>query len=44
MSSGGQTPPPPKIFSLFLKSEGKETERKRKDIGGRGYLLTYFWS
>ena len=38
---------PPEIFRFFfLKSEGKETERKRKkrDVGGGGgYLLTYFW-
>ena len=36
--------PPPKIFRFFLKSEGKEIERKRKKgcWGGGGYLLTYF--
>ena len=43
--SGGSNPP--KIFRSFLKSEGKEIERKRKkrDVGGGGggYLLTYFW-
>ena len=41
-----QTPPPPKFSDFFLKSEGKEIERKRKkrDVGGGGgYLLTYFW-
>ena len=27
---GVQTPPPPKIFRFFLKSEGKEIKRKRK--------------
>ena len=37
--------PPPEIFRFFLKSEGKEIERKRKnrDVGGGGvggYLLT----
>ena len=37
--------PPPKFSDFFLKSEGKEIERKRKkmDVGGGGYLLTYFW-
>ena len=42
---GVQTPPP-KFSDFFLKSEGKEIERKRKkrDVwGGGGYLLTYFW-
>ena len=41
--SGGSNPPP-EIFRFFLKSEGKEIERKRKkrDVGGGGYLLTYF--
>ena len=41
---GVQTPP--EIFRFFLKSEGKEIERKRKKGmlgGGGGYLLTYFW-
>ena len=40
-------PPPKKKFSdFFLKSEVKEIESKRKknDVGGRGYFLTYFWS
>ena len=35
-----------KFSDFFLKSEGKEIERKRKkrDVGGGGgYLLTYFW-
>ena len=29
-------PPPPRNFQIFLKSEGKEIERKRKkrDVGG----------
>ena len=39
---GFKTPPPPlEILRFFLKSEGKEIERKRKkwDVvgGGRGY-------
>ena len=40
---GVQTPP--KFSDFFLKSEGKEIERKRKkrDVCGGGYLLTYFW-
>ena len=40
------SPPPPEIIRFFLKSEGKEIERKRKNKGcwGGGYLLTYFWS
>ena len=38
----------PRNFQIFfLKSEGKEIERKRKKGcwggGGGGYLLTYFW-
>ena len=44
--SGGSNPPP-KFSDFFLKSEGKEIERKRKKGmlggGGPGYLLTYFW-
>ena len=41
----GFKPPPLKFSDFFLKSEGKEIERKRKkrDVGGGGYLLTYFW-
>ena len=42
---GVQTPAP-KFSDFFLKSEGKEIERKRKksDVGGGGGdLLTYFW-
>ena len=36
--------PPPEIFRIFLKSEGKEIERKgKKGCWGKGYLLTYFW-
>ena len=27
---GGSTPPPPRNFQIFLKSEGKEIERKTK--------------
>ena len=40
---GVQTPS--KFSDFFLKSEGKEIERKRKKgmWGGGGYLLTYFW-
>ena len=41
--SGGSNPL--KFSDFFLKSEGKEIERKRKkrDVeGGGGYLLTYF--
>ena len=32
----GFNPPPPKFSDFFLKSEGKEIERKRKkrDVGG----------
>ena len=46
LRGGGVQTPPPKIFRFFLKSEGKEIERKRKKgmlEGGGGYLLTYFW-
>ena len=40
---GVQTPPR-NFQNFFLKSEGKEIERKRKKrmLGGGGYLLTYF--
>ena len=40
---GGFKPPPPEIFRFFLKSEGKEIERKRKkrDVGG-GVPLNIF--
>ena len=34
--SGFKPPPPPEIFSFFLKSEGKEIERKKGDVGGGG--------
>ena len=36
--SGGSNPPPPKFSDFFLKSEGKEIERKRikRDVGGGG--------
>ena len=39
--SGGSNPPPPKFSDFFLKSEGKEIERKRKkrDVGGGGLPL-----
>ena len=40
---GVQTPPQKKFFRFFLKSEGKEIERKKNVmVGGGGYLLTYF--
>ena len=39
----GFKPPPPKFSDFFLKSEGKEIERKRDVRGEGGYLLTYFW-
>ena len=28
--SGGSNPPPPRNFQIFLKSEGKDVERKRR--------------
>ena len=31
---GSNPPPPPKFSDFFLKSEGKEIERKRKKRGG----------
>ena len=36
--------PPPKFSDFFLKSEGKEIERKRKkrDVGGGGLPLNIF--
>ena len=42
--SGGSNPtppPPPKFSDFFLKSEGKEIERKRRDVGG-GVPLNIF--
>ena len=41
--SGGSNPPP-EIFRFFLKSEGKEIERKRKKgmLGGGGLPLNIF--
>ena len=38
LRGGFKPPPPPKFSDFFLKSEGKEIERKRKkrDIGGGG--------
>ena len=37
---------PPQTFRIFLKSEGKEVERKRKklkrDLGGRGLPVNIF--
>ena len=32
--------PPLKFSDLFLKSEGKEIERKRRDVGGGGGVTT----
>ena len=31
---GGLNPLPPEFLDFFLKSDGKEVERKRKKIGG----------
>ena len=41
---GGGFKPPPKFSDFFLKSEGKEIERKRKkrDVGGGGLPLNIF--
>ena len=39
-TSGGSNPP--KIFRLFLKSEGKEIEKKGC-WGGGGYFFTYIF-
>ena len=41
---GMNAPPPPEIFRFFLKSEGKEIERKRKNKGcwGGGLPLNIF--
>ena len=41
---GVQPPPPPEIFRFFLKSEGKEIERKRKKemLRGGGLPLNIF--
>ena len=41
---GGFKPPPPKFLDFFLKSEGKEIERKRKKKGcwGGGVHLNIF--
>ena len=33
---GGSTPPPPAIFKISFKSEGKGVERKRKKNEGGG--------
>ena len=40
----GFKPPPPKFSDFFLKSEGKEIERKRKKgmLGGGGLPLNIF--
>ena len=35
----GFKPPPPKFSDFFLKSEGKEIEKKGM-LGGVGYLVT----
>ena len=43
---GGGFKPPPKFSDFFLKSEGKEIERKRKKgmlEGGGGVLLNIFF-
>ena len=40
---GVQTPPPPKFSDFFLKSEGKETERKKGCWGGGGGLLLHIF-
>ena len=44
LRGGGGSNHPPKFSDFFLKSEGKEIERKRKkkECRGGGYLLTYF--
>ena len=34
-------PPPPQNFQIFLKSEGKEIERKRKGMLGGGGMVWY---
>ena len=42
---GFKPPPPPKFSDFFLKSEGKEIERKRKKgmfVGGGGLPLNIF--
>ena len=46
----GFKPPPPEIFRFFLKSEGKEVERKRKKMkrdsgggGGVGLIVNTFF-
>ena len=42
---GGVQTPPPEIFRFFLKSEGKDIERKRKKkgmLGGGGLPLNIF--
>ena len=43
--SGGSNPPPPKFSDFFLKSEGKEVERKRikneKGLGA-GLIVNIF--
>ena len=35
---GVQTPPPKFFRFFFLKSEGKEIERRKRDVGGGGGL------
>ena len=42
--SGGSTRSP-KFLNVFLKSEGKEVERKRKPnkMGGGGLIVKIFW-
>ena len=43
-SGGSNSPPPPKFSDFFLKSEGKEIERKREKgmLGGGGLPLNIF--
>ena len=40
--SGVQTPPPPLNFQTFLKSEGKDVERKKICGGGGGLPVNIF--
>ena len=42
---GGVQTPPPKFSDFYLKSEGKEIERKRKKgmLGEGGLPLNIFW-
>ena len=42
---GSSNPPPPAIFRISFKSEGKEVERKRKrnKMGGGGLIVNIFF-